>query len=100
MTLAAEIAARAYTDAYSAHRYGRAEFGSITVLLLERGYTEAETEGLLRSKLLRWAADAALASGDPDRATAGDVAAFLDNPRSRGSVQACVDAVREDLAAD
>lgn len=44
-------------DAYAFDRY--ASWRSVAGVLLQRGYSEAEAEVLLRSKLMRWAADAA-----------------------------------------
>lgn len=54
-----EIAART-EDAYSADRYGSNEWAACAMLLLERGYSEIETEWVLRSKHMRWAADMSL----------------------------------------
>jgi hypothetical protein len=87
-----EIATRT-EDAYSADRYGRNEWAACAMLLLERGYTEAETEWVLRSKHMRWAADM---SNEPDRPVAGDLARYLDDPRNLGVVRT----IRADAASD
>jgi len=76
-----EIAART-EDAYSADRYGSNEWAACAMLLLERGYSEIETEWVLRSKHMRWAADMSL----NDHPVAGDLARYLDDPRNRSVV--------------
>lgn len=53
-TLAKTIADRC-SDAYSADRY--ASWPAVAQTLLDRGYNEAETEEIMRSKWARWAAD-------------------------------------------
>ena len=66
-------------DAYSANRYS--SWRAVVSMLLRRGYSERETEAILRSKWMRWAADN---SPRPyGRATYKDVERFLDNPRNK-----------------
>lgn len=66
-------------DAYSVDRY--ASWVACAALLLRRGYSEREAEAILRSKWMRWASDG---SGAPyGKATSGDLARFLDNPKNR-----------------
>lgn len=81
--LYAEIADRT-EDAYSCDRYGN-EWANCAKTLLVRGYTEAETEWVLRSKWMRWAADQSM---DPDAPKATDLASLLDrNGFNRLAVQ-------------
>lgn len=61
-------------DAYSHDRY-QGEWGACVALLLARGFTEEQTEAILRSKHMRWAADEA------GEATAGALSRYIDDPR-------------------
>lgn len=72
-TLAQEIEERT-KDAYSFPRY--ANWLACVRLLLERGYTEKQTEWILRSKWMRWAADGSTAGYG--HVTSSDLACFLD----------------------
>lgn len=72
-TTAQKIAERT-KDAYSYPRY--ANWLDCVHLLLKRGYTEAQTVWILRSKWMRWAADDSTARYG--RATSNDIARFLD----------------------
>lgn len=47
--------AEACADAYSANRYRN--WAAVARLLAARGYTARETEAIMRSKWMRWAAD-------------------------------------------
>ena len=51
----AERIAERCRDAYSADRY--ASWPAVAQALLRAGYTERETETIMRSKITRWAAD-------------------------------------------
>lgn len=67
------------SDAYSMGRYRSWE--ACARMLQKRGYTDAEVEGILRSKWTRWAADW---SDKPyGKTTAADLAKFLDDPRNK-----------------
>jgi hypothetical protein len=72
----AQIAALAEStaDAYSADSY--ASWSAVAGALLRRGYTAAQAESIMRSKLTRWAADQA--NSRDGRATANDLLRFLD----------------------
>lgn len=61
-------------DAFSFERY--ASWSAIVTALLRRGYTEAQVESILRSKIMRWAADHR--SARYGRATANDLLRFID----------------------
>lgn len=77
---AAEIAART-EDAYSFSRYAPGQWHVAAAMLLRRGYSEQETEAVLRSKWTRWAADAA--GADYGQAFAHMLTSFLDDPRNK-----------------
>ena len=51
------VAARCW-DAYSADCWGSVAWVQAAQMLFDMGLTEAEVEGVLRSKLTRWARDA------------------------------------------
>lgn len=73
MELAWEVAART-ANAHSCARYGRS-WGACARALVRAGWTPAQAETILRSKLPRWAADQ---GGKPyGRATARDLMAYL-----------------------
>lgn len=76
--LSASYLAGATRDAYSHDRYGRVEWTECAQLLLDRGLDEEQAEAFLRSKHLRWAADAA----STEQPTAADLAAYLDKSKS------------------
>ena len=57
-TIATALAERT-ADAYSFDRYG--SWTACARLLLSRGHSEREAEAILRSKWMRWAADASTA---------------------------------------
>ena len=62
-------------DSYSADDY--ASWKACAAALLRRGYTDRQAEEILRSKITRWAVDAA---GKPEgRATANDLLRFMDS---------------------
>lgn len=63
-------------DAYSVGRY--VSWSACAELLLDRGYSEEETEAILRSKWMRWAADQA----ENLPATTNDLGRFLNDPRN------------------
>ena len=52
----AAILAERTEDAYSANRYG--SWQEVARRLLRMGFSEAEAEAVMRSKITRWAADA------------------------------------------
>lgn len=62
-------------DAYSYDRYGETEWRRCADYLAELGLTAREIESVLRSKVMRWAADNAA----HEDATKGDFVAFLTN---------------------
>jgi hypothetical protein len=66
-------------DAYSADAYTNGEWAKAAAMLLDRGYSEAEAEAILRSKWTRWARDAA----GTYEGTAADLAAVLDDPKNK-----------------
>lgn len=74
---AATLAERT-ADAYSATRYG--SWQEVARRLLRMGFTEAETEAVMRSKITRWAADAS------------------DKPYGKVPAQAVEDYIRNDEA--
>ena len=78
-----QIADSTFEDAYSATRYGLTEWREASRLLKARGFKPDEIRWVLRSKWMRWAADAANASEGFARAE--DLAAFLDNPRNKAT---------------
>lgn len=53
----AQAVAKRCADAYSADRY--ASWSEVARILLKMGFTEAEAEAVMRSKITRWAADSA-----------------------------------------
>jgi hypothetical protein len=67
-----EVLAAQTEDAYSAGRYQ--SWSDCVRLLLEQGYDERQTEAILRSKHMRWAADMA----GTDQATAEDLRSYMD----------------------
>ena len=86
--------AKATSDAYSAGRYR--SWAALASMLQKRGYTDAEVNGILRSKWTRWAADA---SKNPNgKATVGDLERFLDEPRN-GCTNKAVEELAEPLEA-
>lgn len=72
-TNAKDIAERTQ-DAYSADRF--ASWSAVAQVLLDRGYNEAETIEIMRSKWTRWAADRSNASYG--KATSTHMIAWLD----------------------
>lgn len=75
----AEVVART-RDAYSIDRFG--SWLACARLLRDRGYTALEAEVILRSKIMRWAADHSQDDGRRyGRATAKDLARYLDQQR-------------------
>jgi hypothetical protein len=73
VTIAERVANRTQ-DAYSVDRYR--SWLACAKLLHGRGYTEREIETIMRSKIMRWAAD--WSSKPHGRATAADLASYLD----------------------
>ena len=71
-TTAKKIAERSM-DAYSADRYS--SWSAVAQVLLNRGYNEAETEEIMRSKWTRWAADKA---GKSERCSSTAIITWLD----------------------
>lgn len=51
----AKLLAEKTSDAYSADRFKN--WGAVVHMLLKKGYSEMETEAILRSKWTRWACD-------------------------------------------
>jgi hypothetical protein len=80
-------------DAYSKSRYTDAAWLRITKQLLQDGLTEAEVEWILRSKHMRWAADAA---NRDHSVTANDFAHYLVN--YRGGLAAILAEARKEQA--
>lgn len=76
--MAHEIATRC-ADAYSADRYR--SWPEVARTLLAMGFTEAETEAVMRSKITRWAADAA--GADYGKASARCVAEYIRDDEAR-----------------
>lgn len=62
------------SDAYSFDRYG--SWLACATLLVRRGYSVDECEAILRSKWMRWAADAS--SNRYGRCSSADLARYLD----------------------
>ena len=71
---ATAIAARC-GDAYSAGAYSN--WAAVAEMLLRRGYSETDTEQIMRSKWTRWAGDASMRNRY-GRYTAADLARFMD----------------------
>jgi hypothetical protein len=69
--------ALATQDAYSFARFGLGAWRQCCAILLRRGYTEARAEAILRSTLMRYAADDARGFY---RATSADMVRLLDQP--------------------
>ena len=63
-------------DAYSFPRYGKAQWLACCALLAGRGYNVQEADAILRSKIMRYAADNATRY---NRATVNELADCLDN---------------------
>jgi hypothetical protein len=80
----AEIIATNTQDAYSCDRYGPGEWTKSIQLLLDRGYTQAEVEAIMRSKWTRWAGDCS--DNEYGSVAAQDLINFIDNPRNRCQV--------------
>ena len=72
-------------DAYSFDRY--ASWPAVVAVLLRRGYTDRQTEEILRSKFMRWAADQS--SARYGRATARDLLRLMDS--CQGATRALFD---------
>lgn len=70
---AQELAARC-SDAYSADQYQ--SWPAVAHMLLGRGYSERETEAIMRSKITRWARDNA--EHNRPLHSSQDVARYLD----------------------
>lgn len=68
-----KIADRTYEGAFSAERYGRTEWRKAARLMADRGFAAEQIEAVLKSKWMRWAADAAGTS----RGKADHLAAYL-----------------------
>ncbi len=79
--VAAQALAERTSDAYSYDNYGYQGWLAATVMLLRRGYSERETEAILRSKWTRWAGDKASyrKSWRYGRTNGADLARFLDS---------------------
>jgi hypothetical protein len=67
--------AAATTDAYSHDRYGPTEWLASCALLADRGFTQRQAETVLRSSIMRWAADA---YGDDYEGEAQHLRRYLD----------------------
>lgn len=76
---AAAIAERC-ADAYSASRYR--SWREVARVLLRMGFTDAETEAVMRSKITRWAADSWTWTGG-DKTPAKAVAEYIRNDETR-----------------
>lgn len=63
-------------DAYSFSRYGKAQWLACATLLAARGYSYEQADAVLRSKIMRYAADNAARY---NRATVNHLADCLDN---------------------
>jgi hypothetical protein len=73
-------------DAYSFDRY--TSWTACAAMLLRRGHSAMEAEAILRSKWTRWAAD--VADKRHGRATAADLAAYMDKYESPKSLREIV----------
>ena len=74
-------------DAYSAPRYGMASWLACAKLLVRAGLDDDEVEWMLRSKHMRWAADAG--NAEYGRATSGMLRRYLaESSNIAGSLQA------------
>jgi hypothetical protein len=67
--------ANATTDAYSFDRYGLTEWRKAARMMAARGFSERQIAVVLRSKWMRWAADAA---SKAKNATAADLERYFD----------------------
>lgn len=66
-------------DAYSYSRYGKAAWLKAIELLFVVGYTEEQVEAILRSKYMRWAADAfSVQEGEQEVCTGGEIIQYRD----------------------
>lgn len=75
----ARLIAERCADAYSFDRYN--SWPEVARTLLAMGFTDAETEAVMRSKITRWAADS---EGKPyGHATARAVAEYIRNDEAR-----------------
>lgn len=72
--------ARKTEDAYSVSRYGAKSWHACAMLLVRAGLADDEVEWVLRSKHMRWAADAG--NAEYGRATSGMLRRHLADPRS------------------
>jgi len=81
------------SNAYSADTYGPTQWRKVAAFLLDRGYSMDEAEQIMRSKWMRWAADA-YATGE--RAGAACVEMWL-NATFKGSLSAERAAVKREL---
>ena len=70
--------------AYSFDAYGAESWKNVIEWLLSQGYTQDETEQVLRSKLMRWASDRASKYGD---ATVEDFIRYNDEKTRKGKTQ-------------
>lgn len=71
-------------DAYSADAFGEAEWKKAAKMLLKRGYSPAQAEGILRSKWTRWCRDA---YSDAGEGKAKYLEQFLDEPKNNCTLE-------------
>lgn len=90
----ARLLAEKTADAYSVDRYSKTEWKKAAMVLLARDFTPAEAEWVLRSKFMRWAADASDAPYGQAKAT--HLIALMDRePKHYG-----LEAVRKHIAQE
>ena len=75
-----ELAVRTQ-DAYSCDLFADGEWEKAAQMLLARGYSDEQSEGILRSKWTRWCRDSFCDDEHP-RGEAWMLAAFIDEPRN------------------
>lgn len=92
---AAALAERT-SDAYSVPAY--ASWNACAATLLRRGFSTIESEAILRSKWMRWAADASTARYG--RATSRDLDRFLDEMTPDALAYEVADLVRWTFGSD
>lgn len=67
-------------DAYSHYAYGKGEWRRAIRLLIDKGHDDRTIEAILRSKWMRWAADARPAN---EKIRGEGIIAWMNDPRNR-----------------
>lgn len=87
MEMSAERVANKTSDAYSYPTYGEVAWLRAATLLLEGGWSELETEAILRSKWTRWASDQADPTGSMEN-TGEEIITFMNDRRNNCTQEA------------